>query len=141
MKKVTRCVTFYRCEVCGSDHKQRASAKKCESMPVEARIFKVGDSVRAVAPRICGRRWYACFGTIVAIGLPQAPDEDYEARWLGGRRERLGSHTILYCVEYTCPICRRVKEAKYYAPELMSAAKRSPRRKTQGLQSRQRVSQ
>lgn len=120
MKKITRKVTLWRCAICKIDYKRKSDAEKCERKPIEKREFKIGDRVtNCMEPRLCpGKGTYRFKGRIIRIFGPQPPDEDYENRWLGGKRDRLDSHVFLYEVRFKCPKCGEIREESYFAPEL-----------------------
>ncbi len=120
MRRVVEKRVSYRCSRCDTKYTNKRSALRCDEMPVEATVFKIGSLVRNIEKRMCGRdqRQYTFSGVVSKIVGPQAPDEEYELKWLGGKPERLNSHVFLYQVKFRCPHCRKMQEARYFAPEL-----------------------
>ncbi len=119
MKRLVSKKVLFQCRVCRTKHSSRRAAASCEAKGLEPRVFRKGDQVRAKEPRQCfDQSQYVMSGTVIRVLGPQAPDEEYELKWLGGRRERLRRHVYQYEVWYKCPICGRSKTARYYAPEL-----------------------
>ncbi len=124
MKKIvveTKRTVQYQCEVCKTLYKTPAQAKKCEARPVEKKKFRVGQLVRALEVRVCHNRGeYFAIGKVIKIRRPELPDYEYECKWLGGEKTRLNSHVRLYEIEFICPRCGKIKDAIYYAPELIA---------------------
>lgn len=127
MKKITKTTTRYFCEVCNTKYRKESEAKACEARVIESSIFKIGDIVTNIEPRICSlsspETPYSFEGKIIEIQGPQPADFDYEVRWLGGNTKRLNSHVFLCIVEYSCPVCKRTKSAAYYVPEIIFYSK------------------
>ncbi|MFH1193768.1 MAG: hypothetical protein V1661_02130 [bacterium] len=121
MRKITRKITLYQCSICKTNYPKADEAERCEHMPVEEPAFEIGDKVANIEPLHCqnGPK-YTFRGKIIKISKPRPPDEEYEIKWLGGKKERLYSHVREYKVQYICPKCGRMKTRKYYAPELKS---------------------
>jgi len=121
MKRLVRKKVLFQCRVCRTKHASRRRAAACESKGRERRVFRKGDRVQAREPRFClDQSQYVMSGTVIRVIGPLPPDEEYELKWLGGRRERLGQHVYQYEIWYKCPVCGRSKTARYYAPELES---------------------
>lgn len=118
MKKIVRTVTEYMCEVCRTRYKSIIVAHKCEARKTEERFFKKGDWVTNIEDRECAVvNWHYRFrGQIVRVLGPQAPDEEYEDKWLGGRG--LDLHVFQFEVRFRCPCCQKMQTALYYSPEL-----------------------
>lgn len=95
-------------------------------MPVETKVFGIGSRVKNVEKRQCTRerKPYTFSGVVTKIVGPEAPDYEYEVKWLGGKSERLGSHVFQYQVRFTCPHCKEIREHRYYAPELRKIGRR-----------------
>ena len=114
-------IVSYACMVCRTKYSNKKEAAEREKKPLEPRTFKLGDRVSNIEPRMCAgpkEKPYIFKGTITKISGPEAPDYEYEIKWLGGKRERLNSHVFYYEVSYTCPNCNKKTKASYYAPEL-----------------------
>jgi len=131
MKTIRRTVVRYRCVVCKTDYHKAREARECEAKPCEKKVFGLGDRVSNKNPRTCDfDKEYTFQGRIIEIRGPLPPDEEYEIKWLGGKR--LDRHVFAYIVEYRCPICKTIKTAMYYAPELIllsKARKKASRKK------------
>jgi len=123
MKKIVKkvpahTVVSYQCEVCKTKHRTKRKAEECEARTLEKQKFALRQEVRSVELRFCGGgRTYRAQGKVVRV-FSELPDTEYEAKWLGGTRERLGSHVRRYEVEFVCPYCENTQNALYYAPEL-----------------------
>ncbi len=126
MRRVVERSVSYRCSCCRTKHTNKRDAKRCERMPVEAKAFKVGSRVENIEKRICarGRKQYRFSGVVTKVVGPQAPDYEYEVKWLGGKPERLRSHVFQYQVKFRCPHCKEIREARYFAPELRTISRR-----------------
>lgn len=121
MKEIIRTEKTFQCSICKTEYYKKSDAKKCEKRKLEEKKFKKGDLVFAYEPRQCSRNNYKPHkvrGEVVKILGPEASDEEYENKWLGGSPERLNSHVFQYEVKYTCPICDEKRGALYYAPEI-----------------------
>jgi rRNA maturation protein Nop10 len=119
MRKITKKITRYQCSICKTKYETASKAEKCENMPVEEPAFKIGDRVKAIEPRSCTNgKSYTMRGIITKISKSKPPDEEYEIKWLGGKKERLSSHVREYIVKYTCPRCGEIRTHMYFAPEL-----------------------
>lgn len=119
MKRVVSKKVLYQCRICRTKYSSGRAAAACEAKGREPRVFRRGDHVRAREPRQCfDQSPYVMSGTVIKVIGPQAPDLEYEVKWLGGRRERLHNHVYRYEVWYKCPICGKSKTARYYGPEL-----------------------
>lgn len=119
MKRLVSKKVLFQCRVCRTKYASGRAAASCEAKGRERRVFQKGDRVQAKERRQCfDQSSYVMSGTVIRVIGPRAPDEEYELKWLGGRRERLGSHVYQYEVWYKCPICGKTKTARYYAPEL-----------------------
>ena len=119
MRKIVKKTTLWRCLICGTDHKKKSDAKRCEKRPVEEQAFKVGDRVtNALEPRMCSLsddKGHRFKGRIIRVLGPMSPDAEYWNKWLGGRPK---THVFQYKVTYKCPKCGKIKSALYFAPEL-----------------------
>lgn len=118
MRKVIKTSVLWRCKKCGTNYKKKSDAKKCESMPIEEKKFKIGDRVtNSMELRICSNMGgeYRFKGSISKVLGPQRPDEEYWIKWLGGMPK---AHVFWYEVAYLCPQCGQEKDAGYFAPEL-----------------------
>ena len=120
IKVIKKMVVEYQCSVCGTKYTNKKDALKCAKMPCEQKIFKIGDLVTNTEELrcACGRKPYLFEGKIIGISRPQAPDEEYEKKWLGWKKERLTSHVFLYEVSYECPVCHIEENRVFFAPEL-----------------------
>lgn len=119
MRKITRQITLYQCSVCKTNYPKASEAKACENMPIEKLAFKIGDKVEAFEPRHCKNGPLFTFqGKIVKVSKPVLADEEYETKWLGGKKERLYSHIHEYKAKGICPHCGEIVTHIFYAPEL-----------------------
>jgi len=131
MKTIKKTVTRYLCKVCGSKHINKDPAKKCEKRPVEKQEFFKGNIVEVIEPRNCLMKdsYYKVKNAVIEKVLrPECADEEYERKWLGGKKERLESHVRVYQVGWKCPRCGKWQSAPFYTPEL-ALVYREPRSK------------
>ena len=114
-------VVSYQCETCGTKYRKESSAVNCEKRKLERKIFKIGEQVKNTTPRNCynGKNYYFD-GIVIDIRGPVPCDDEYEILILGGKEERMNSHVYQYEVKYVCPICKNIKTALLYAPQLKS---------------------
>ena len=119
MKTKKKTVTTYHCGKCDTGYQTAKEALACEKMPKEVIAFKRGTRVRAKEKRQCpAGKSYVMHGVVTRVLKAKPADEDYENRHLGGRANRIGCHVREYVVTFTCPCCKEVNGAYYYAPEL-----------------------
>ena len=111
----------YQCETCGRKYHNELSAVNCEKRKLERKIFKIGELVKNTTARQChnGKNYYFD-GTVIDIRGPIPSDDEYEILILGGKEERMNSHVYQYEVKYVCPICKKIKTALLYSPQLKS---------------------
>jgi len=122
LKKITVVKHEYQCRTCRTKYTSIRAAKECESRTREKKIYRVGDLVKNIEPRICYMPYkyqnYIFEGRVIRILGPKPSDYEYEVKWLGGVPERIKGHVFEYEVDYRCPRCGMQKTALYYAPEL-----------------------
>lgn len=128
MKKIVgiipkRTVVMYQCDKCKTKYRSSSRARKCELMPVEKKLFRVGDLVSWRELRTCvlGKN-YRLRGKVVKILGPGLPDEDYNIKWLQGKLRDL--HVFRYEVDWKCPFCRESQSGLFYGMELITLAGR-----------------
>lgn len=122
MKQVSKTVTRFQCDTCKTEYHNRREAFDCEAKPCEKKMFSVGDKVSNKEKRTCiGGKHYIFRGHVIRVIGPEPPDEEYEIKWLGGKR--LDRHVYHFEVRYRCPVCKKTKTALYYAPELKLLAR------------------
>lgn len=131
MKTVEKTVTRYLCEVCGSEYLNKDPAKKCEKKPLEKQEFFKGDIVEVIEPRNCLMKdsYYKVKKAVIEKVLqPECADEEYERKWLGGKKERLESHVRVYQVGWKCPRCKTWQSGRFYTPELKLISRKAMKR-------------
>lgn len=97
-------VVLYQCKICRANHTNRLEAKKCEMLPTESKVFKLGDRVRNITARRCRLDKYYYFkGKIFKIKGPTL-------NYIFGQE-----HVFYYFVEYKCPICNKNETQLYQA--------------------------
>ena len=103
--KLTKYV--YRCKKCKTDYDTRKECVACEEMPIEAKTFQRGDTVKCRYNWRCGpcNSWYPAVGKVVKVLGPKPWDRDEEARRGLNTSERFEVHTYYYHVEAPCPKC------------------------------------
>lgn len=126
MKKIVkvipeRTVVMYQCGKCKTKYRSFKRAQKCNLMPVEKKIFCVGDSVSCRRLNMCSRdmfgKSYRLKGMIVKILGPGLPDEDYNIRLLQGKLR--GLHVFQYEVDWKCKLCNEPQLGLFYGMELV----------------------
>ncbi len=120
MKRVVQIKKLYICSKCRTQYSSKKNASRCEKRIREEKFFCVGDMVQNIEPRTCQlkNKNYIFSGKIIKILGPIPSDYEYEAKWLGGKSERLNAHVFVYQVKFLCPHCKKTKETRYYTPEL-----------------------
>lgn len=117
MRTIRRQVVSYQCGTCKTKYSSKRAAQRCERRELEEKHFKVGDRVKALEVRTCALgRNYTARGVITEVVGPCPSDEEYELKWLGGKR--LNYHVWEYTLAVRCPHCKRTQKVRYYAPEL-----------------------
>jgi len=115
-----RVSTIYKCKKCkiGGRYRSKAKALKCESQPIEPKIFRIGNHVQWREQYHCDRfgKNYFPKGKVVRIFGPMLPDEEYNIKWLQSKLS--GKHVFQYEVEWLCPYCKDPKSNLFYSPEL-----------------------
>ncbi len=126
VRKISRVKVTWQCVICKIEYTNKKRADECAQKPIEQKTFKKGDRVVAREKRQCHNSQvpYKVLGVISRISRPVPPDEDYEHRWIQ-KHERVKTHVFEYDVLYTCPRCKQIKRARYYAPEIRKT-KREP---------------
>lgn len=119
MRTIRRVKIEYQCQVCKTKYPTKKEALACESRALEEKKFVVGDLVEAKEERECLKHneSYSVRGIVTKIIDPQAPDEEYEIKWLR-IPERRRQHVFQYEVTYHCPHCGEKCAPPYYAPEI-----------------------
>ncbi|MEK7608328.1 MAG: hypothetical protein AAB495_02010 [Patescibacteria group bacterium] len=123
LKKIVQRIVWYQCEVCKTRHPSKKEALRCEKKPVEEKIFSLGDTVQLNRFVYCHNlqhpsQKFRAVGRIVRVRKPEPADEDYENRYLGGKRERKQSHVLSFEIKYKCPFCKKEKDALCLTPEM-----------------------
>jgi hypothetical protein len=119
VRTVKRQIVSYQCDTCKTQYSSKRAARKCERRKLEEKQFKVGSRVETLELRICAHGQdlhYTARGRITEIIGPCPSDEEYELKWLGGKR--LNYHVWKYTLAVRCPHCKRTERVQYYAPEL-----------------------
>ena len=106
MKKITKKVIMFQCDICRTEYDKVSDAQECEKKAIEIKKFTKGDQVSNIVARICKKtsKSYTFKGVIVKIIGPMASD------YYG--------HLFQYQVKFKCPQCKEISEARYFAPEL-----------------------
>lgn len=114
-----RTVMSYQCEKCKTKYISPKKALKCETMPVEKKLFKAGDSVSWKELNTCGARGknYRLKGKITRIIGPALSDEEYNLKWL--QNKLAGLHVFQYKVHWKCPYCNLPQSGLFYGIELI----------------------
>jgi hypothetical protein len=117
MRRVTKKVTFYKCEVCRTEYKTIREAMRCEGSLLEEKKFKVDDLVKAKRKHHCDRsdREFVPTGRVVKITGPVPVDHDFSVRILSNKL--LNQHAFQYIVSGKC-ICGEKMEYQFYSPEI-----------------------
>ena len=119
MKKIIQKSVLYQCSKCKTRYISAGRALQCEDKILEKKAFRVGNIVCNLEPRTCNMdKSYTFCGKVVRVLGPKPSDHEYEVKWLRGKPERTNGHVFEYEVEFTCPHCKEIKRARYYAPEL-----------------------
>ncbi len=118
MRKIVKKKILYRCSICNTDYEHKSDAERCELRILEKKTLSVGDKVSSISPRSCFLGQSSTFeGKIVEIIGPMAADfKYYKVKWLGGKRTNY--HVFEFQVKFKCSHCKKIKEVRYYAPEL-----------------------
>lgn len=108
----------YVCKRCKARYRNKKRALECDSLPVEEKVFRVGDLVKWREQYHCDRRNKNYFpqGRVVCILGPMLPDEEYNIKWLQSRLS--GKHVFQYEVKWPCPYCGKPSGSLFYSPEL-----------------------
>lgn len=112
----TATVPTFTCEVCNTTFKDKDSAMKCESMPIEQPSFNIGDTVVAYEKRTdTAQKEYYLVGYVVDA-VVEPPDQEYIRKWLGrNEQHRLKMHNLVYLVNIDP---KEDDGHRYYAPEI-----------------------
>lgn len=126
MKVITRQIparvsTVYKCKKCkiGGRYKSKVKALKCETLPIEPKLFRVGDKVTWREKRTCQsyNKNYSLRGKVTKISGPMLPDEEYNLKWLGA--ELSNKHVFEYLVKWQCRYCKEKMDGLFYGMELI----------------------
>lgn len=119
-------IVNYLCNICHTEYCTKKEAENCERMPVEKRVFKIGDQVQAVMEKFncsnCGL--FSPVGRVTAANSLVGKDgliQDYVNRWLHGTEVQrlLGKmHLRRYGTVYACPKCGRSWGGLFFTAEL-----------------------
>jgi len=113
MRTITRHIpakttTSYKCSRCKTKYRSAKKALECNAMPIESKLFKVGETVIWRGSWRCKRnpnKAYRIKARIVKIDGPMRVSEE-QFRLLGGRFKDI--HAYQYELNWNCPKCREI---------------------------------